>query len=540
MRNLAIAGMVILTAIMVATFASADSVGIGIKKAAPLSGTGSSGSPLKITVCSIGQVYQVNAGGTAWECTTPASASGDIEGVTAGAGLVTGGTSGTVTLDVGAGVGIAVSANDVSLSMTAQDCTAGSFFDSNTVTGVFSCVAEVGDISTVTTTANMGLTGGGTSGAVTVGLLSTCADGEVLKSGGTGTTWSCAADSGGSYTAGDGLTLTGSDFDITYTSDFTITTDQLNLSTAVTAPGSLDVATDLTIGGGQVYFTGLEMNFGYNTNASTSGYLNYGGYLHGTTQFRDLTIADGKNATVATFTGSTKALALAGALNVTGLVTATAGVTTPANLTTTGTGDVVSADAITAGGIITGNGNGHYFNGQTTFHGSTGDSYFNYAGGDTYIRSGTAGSIVYVGDANTGGLRLGAASNPTTVYGSATILGDTILGDGNTDVVSTWGRTHFYGTAPTLSGCTASCTMASYSTDARGRITCTDSPATDCTVTFSVAYSTNAPACSITYEDSVAPTAAQYLVSVSTSALVFDVVGGAQAHAYNYRCDGML
>ena len=66
MRNLAIAGMVILTAIMVATFASADSVGIGIKKTAPISGTGSSGSPLKIDVCLSGSAYVSN--GTSWAC----------------------------------------------------------------------------------------------------------------------------------------------------------------------------------------------------------------------------------------------------------------------------------------------------------------------------------------------------------------------------------------------------------------------------------------------------------------------------------------
>jgi hypothetical protein len=41
---------------------------------------------------------------------------GTIEGVTAGAGLTGGGTSGTVTLDVGAGTGISVAANAVSLN----------------------------------------------------------------------------------------------------------------------------------------------------------------------------------------------------------------------------------------------------------------------------------------------------------------------------------------------------------------------------------------------------------------------------------------
>jgi len=44
---------------------------------------------------------------------------GDIEGVTAGSGLTGGGTTGTVTLDVGAGTGITVNADNVAVDMTA-------------------------------------------------------------------------------------------------------------------------------------------------------------------------------------------------------------------------------------------------------------------------------------------------------------------------------------------------------------------------------------------------------------------------------------
>jgi len=49
------------------------------------------------------------------EGTTPV---GDISGVTAGAGLTGGGTQGTVELDVGAGTGITVNANDIQISAT--------------------------------------------------------------------------------------------------------------------------------------------------------------------------------------------------------------------------------------------------------------------------------------------------------------------------------------------------------------------------------------------------------------------------------------
>jgi hypothetical protein len=43
---------------------------------------------------------------------------GDIEGVTAGSGLTGGGTTGTVTLDIGAGTGITVNADDIQISST--------------------------------------------------------------------------------------------------------------------------------------------------------------------------------------------------------------------------------------------------------------------------------------------------------------------------------------------------------------------------------------------------------------------------------------
>jgi hypothetical protein len=48
---------------------------------------------------------------------------GDIEGVTAGNGLVGGGTSGTVTIDIGAGTGITVNADNVAVNMSAFSTT---------------------------------------------------------------------------------------------------------------------------------------------------------------------------------------------------------------------------------------------------------------------------------------------------------------------------------------------------------------------------------------------------------------------------------
>lgn len=201
--------------------------GVGFSKTAPLSGNGSSGSPLRITPCLSGSAYVSD--GSAWSCTTL----GDVAGVTAGSGLTGGATSGTANIDVGAGSGILVSADVVSVDSTyvqrrvSSSCTAGSSIraiasdgsvtcetdddttgvsdgdktditvstggtvwniDADTVTGselnitatsctnqyvtaidsngLGTCTSEVGDISSVV--AGNGLINGGTTGAVTL------------------------------------------------------------------------------------------------------------------------------------------------------------------------------------------------------------------------------------------------------------------------------------------------------------------------------------------------------------------------------------
>ncbi|HUS27614.1 MAG TPA: hypothetical protein VMZ53_03875 [Kofleriaceae bacterium] len=58
-----------------------------------------------------------------------------------------------------------------------------------------------------------------------------------------------AAASGATYSAATPLTLTGSTFDLAFTSDFQDSAGSLDLSTAVTAPGSLTVATTLGVTG---------------------------------------------------------------------------------------------------------------------------------------------------------------------------------------------------------------------------------------------------------------------------------------------------
>ena len=56
---------------------------------------------------------------------------------------------------------------------------------------------------------------------------------------------------------------------------------------------------------GYSYFYEDTLNFHLNTNANATGWINYEGYAGGTSQFRDLTIGDGKQNAIAFFDGST-------------------------------------------------------------------------------------------------------------------------------------------------------------------------------------------------------------------------------------------
>lgn len=307
---------------------------------------------------------------------------GTITNGVAGTGLTGGGTGGTITFNVGCGTGLVCNANDITVSSGVNMFSTLNAIPKGNGTGL---VAS-------------GITDNGTTiamdaaGSISLGIAS------IVKVDVTGATTSITNNLTSGDAAGDVFDHNGQ----------------------LVKFGSA--------GDGHTYFDNNILAFGHAQNVEFTGYVNYVGYLQGTTQFRNLIIGDGKTGDIATFTGSDKSLAVVGNLS------------TQANLTA---GDNVADSHTIAGGVnINAASTGRGLDRALGIAGTSWFSLFHYAAAeDIYLRGGKTPSIIYVGDVNTGGVFIGAAGNATQVTGTATVLGNTQLGDASTDRVG-------IGTAP--------------------------------------------------------------------------------------------
>ncbi|MBI5498972.1 MAG: hypothetical protein HY907_01925 [Deltaproteobacteria bacterium] len=170
-----------------------------------------------VSGCDENEFVRMGAGGV-WECAgVTSSGGGDITGVAAGDGLTGGGSTGEVSLGV-----------DSAAVPVVDSCAEGEYVRLGAA-GLWECgelpPPSTGDITGVT--AGTGLTGGGSSGDVSlevdaalVPMVGACPTGEFVRSAGSGA-WECAAvtsSAGGDITAvaaGEGMSGGGNTGDVT-------------------------------------------------------------------------------------------------------------------------------------------------------------------------------------------------------------------------------------------------------------------------------------------------------------------------------------
>ncbi len=231
--------------------------------------------------CGVDQaIAAVNGDGTV---TCRSVYTGDITGVTAGAGLTGGGTSGTVT----------VSADTAYLQRrVTATCAAGSSIRAIGATGTVTCeIDDVGSGGITGVTAGSGLTGGGTSGTVTVSadtaylqrrVTGTCGSNSAINaitSTGTVTCQTVYTGDITGVTAGTGLTGGGTTGTVTVSADtaylqrrVTGTCAAGSSIRAISVTGSVTCETD-DVGSGGGAITRSYANYATSTLATATTYV---------------------------------------------------------------------------------------------------------------------------------------------------------------------------------------------------------------------------------------------------------------------------
>lgn len=450
-----------------------------------------------LSTCANGEVLKSGGTGTTWTCAADSTGTG--ESTVAGAGLtLTGSTVDAVCL-----TGLTCNANDIQIA--ARDfgdvttTSAGSVWDIDASAVGTSEIADgsvaLADMANMATASFIGRT----TAATGVPEVLTATQATAILNAATATLKGLVPTPPNNTTTflrGD-ATFAAVPAEISG-----LTTNTIPKATSSTAIGNssvtdtgtvVDVNTALSKFGsgsdGYVYLAELSMGFGFAVDADLTGYISNTGYNNSTTRFRSLEIQDGKSAAIATFTGSSKLVALAGALTV------------ATNLTTGGYAEIANAV---------------YANSQSVYTSS---------GGINAFRTTNAAATLLI--------------NPVGYLDGTTQFRSTSIQDGKgSPIVLLDGadkHIYYYGTAPTLSGCTGNCTIAAYSTDTRGKVSCTDGP-NACTVTFATGFTTNAPSCVF---GTTRTTTVYQTTAPATGSMTF-TTQGAGAHSVDYHCDGML
>ncbi len=481
-----------------------------------------------LTTCTDGQILKWTAGTTSWGCAADSSVSdGDKGDITVSA------SGATYTIDADAVVSSKILNGTISLADMADIATARFIGRTTGGTGV---------PEALTGTQATAMLDNFTSGLKGLAPLSGGGTTNYLRADGT---WAAPPGGGGESTvAGAGLTLTGTTVDLVGSSDFVVNANDLDLSTAVTAPGTLVVSGNATFGDA---FTDTATVIGELALSGTNfySYINYSTdedtYIRAGKTASDVYVGDVNTGGIHLGSASNATevlgtLAVTGTSGLTGLVTATAGVTTPA---TTGSGDVVSGDDLTVaddatvtdalsvlGSSTIGDTSAsdtHQVNGQLIVDGaaaSTGIYFkdgtincnfednststciygqYGYNGGTTQYRSHAfynANGTLFV--------RFNGPSQLSEFFGATTLYGATTLGDAPTDIVLLTGQINVDNDSGKLSTKSAGAMTytncgsgyAAVGDRTAGHITIGTTPGS-CEIDWTTAYAAN-PSCHLT------------------------------------------